>query len=51
MAIPMFDFTFAQTLVDNLVYSATDFVCKVNDSAKYYTHATEVYFGHLLYHY
>lgn len=31
----MFDFTFAQTLVDNLVYSATDFGCKVNDSAKY----------------
>lgn len=46
----MFDFTFAQTLVDNLVYSVTDFGCKVNNSAKY-THATEVYFGHLLYHY
>lgn len=48
MAIPMFNFRFAHTLVDNLVYSATDIGCKVNGSAKY-THATEVYFGHLLY--
>lgn len=45
----MFDFTFAQTLVENLVYSPTDFGCKGDDSAKY-THTTEVYFGHLLYH-